>query len=406
MPHHPPEGATVTTSAPIPAEPVVRSGAHVNALDGVRGLAVAGVVFHHFVPRTGLAGVGPLGAVLERTSQLGGYGVELFFVLSGFLITGILLDTRDSARYFRTFYARRSLRIFPLYYLALVLAFVLPPLLRGPDDSLAERRQEWFWLYGSNFLSAFTNSFLVTREFALNHFWSLAIEEQFYLVWPLAVFACRTPRHVLIFAAGVFVLSGIARAVSLPYLGPRACYMITWCRLEPLATGAILACVIRLGVDWTRVRRSLGAPALVAAAALLGMHFWKPGWVPHRDLLVALVKYPLLALVSAWLVAVATTSGPHRLLDNGVLRWLGRRSYGVYVYHGMLRLQFSALAAALAAALPPAVAIPLSLAIGFATVALISEASYRFFEAPITDLKRHFPYHPAAADPPAAPTGG
>jgi peptidoglycan/LPS O-acetylase OafA/YrhL len=154
-------------------------------LDGVRGIAILLVLVYHLTLYGGMAPNGPFLDRLWRTWTLPlGLGVDLFFVLSGFLITGILLDTKDGPDYFRNFYARRFLRIFPLYYATLAATFLLIPAVRL--DAV------WYWTYLINYRFADVGW---PRVAYLGHFWTLAVEEQFYLVWPALVFF--VPRRVL-----------------------------------------------------------------------------------------------------------------------------------------------------------------------------------------------------------------
>ena len=165
-----------------------RSRSHLPGLDGIRGLAILMVMFSHFiVVGKNLDPLSPFGRFLHS----GYLGVDLFFVLSGFLITGILIDSKITPNYFRVFYMRRALRIFPLYYLLLAVSwltvvFITPqdkPLLTGVDS------MAWFWLYASNIGMAVKGDWLNSPTWVgLGHFWSLAVEEQFYLVWPLLVY--------------------------------------------------------------------------------------------------------------------------------------------------------------------------------------------------------------------------
>src|SRR5688572_11214801 len=159
---------------------------HIRVLDGLRGVAILMVLMIHLYPKPFIADTYPtLTAVFGRLIGAGSYGVELFFVLSGFLITGILLDTKHERRFLGKFYARRILRIFPLYYGALFIVIVILPLFVAFDaEAMAiVHRQLWLWTYLSNWPvgSIWDDSSL----FMLGHFWSLCVEEHFYVFWPL-----------------------------------------------------------------------------------------------------------------------------------------------------------------------------------------------------------------------------
>src|SRR5258706_13600578 len=173
-------------------------------LDCLRGLAILMVMMVHF---GGTTDHGIPGAALwfSRLTGAGWCGVDLFFVLSGFLITGILYDAKGAPGGLRTFYARRVLRIFPLYYGTLVVLFVILPLLApGPNPGLEKvaQQQGWLWLYFSNFAAVFIGDHTFAGGLVqAGHFWSLAIEEQFYLVWPLVVLTLRRGTLLHIFGA-------------------------------------------------------------------------------------------------------------------------------------------------------------------------------------------------------------
>ena len=189
----------------------------IRPLDGLRGLAVLAVVLYH---ATLLApGTGATGRTLLAAARLGWAGVDLFFVLSGFLITRLLVESRGADNYFRVFYARRLLRIFPLYYVSLL---VLVLLFRVPGgESL------WYWLYASNVKATLSG----WPSAPLSHFWSLAVEEQYYLVWPLAV-SLLSRRALVSLCAGLVVLVPAARAgawvLGVPEIG---LYVLTPFRL-------------------------------------------------------------------------------------------------------------------------------------------------------------------------------
>lgn len=158
---------------------------HLQELDGLRGFAILLVLCSHLVslPPGGRSPF--VDRLVGMILGLGWVGVDLFFVLSGFLITGILVQSRGGPHYFRNFYARRSLRIFPLYYLFLAIATFISPLLLSPESILTlPKEHAWvYWLYLSNFGGKPSEAFA--------HTWSLAVEEQFYLVWPAIVFFAK-----------------------------------------------------------------------------------------------------------------------------------------------------------------------------------------------------------------------
>src|SRR5438045_2849128 len=163
-----------------------RQSAYVPELDGVRGLAILGVMALHFVGT--IAPTNVLERALAKAAGYGVWGVDLFFVLSGFLITGILYDSKASSRYLRDFYMRRALRIFPLYYGVLFVLFVLIPrdMLSRVDPQLGAARdlQVWVWPYLTNVYLGAGQTWSIPY---ISHFWSLAIEEHFYLVWPFVI---------------------------------------------------------------------------------------------------------------------------------------------------------------------------------------------------------------------------
>ena len=169
---------------------------HLPALDGIRGLAVLWVIAHNTTDQLGAPDSGPF-HLLALLLNPGWIGVQIFFALSGFLITGGLLDTQKATNYLGSFYARRALRIMPLYFLVLFSLLVLMPALVEIPARLQStvQHQSWLWLFVSNWApTGITGDF-----YGFGHFWSLAIEEQFYLLWPLVVFR-QTPRRLFISA--------------------------------------------------------------------------------------------------------------------------------------------------------------------------------------------------------------
>ena len=258
--------------------------------------------------------------------ESGWVGVQLFFVLSGFLITGILLDDRAKPRAIRVFYIRRFLRIFPLYYALLLVYFVvLPPFfpaLRRPASETV-----WYWLYLSNW------SWLVYGDMpGLGHVWSLAVEEQFYLVWPWV--AVRTRPKTLAWICIALVVGSLVARSALHRLGfsDLLLYSATVSRADALAMGALVALALRSPVWGPRLARALRPLGVFSVVALVALMALTHG-MNRNNPLIQTWGYSLIALGSAVLVAVAARPdvGAPRWLDSKVLRFFGKYSYGIYV---------------------------------------------------------------------------
>ncbi len=306
---------------------------HSRALDGIRGLAIAAVVLHNLGQIHASSGV--FGDALQRVAALGWVGVTLFFVLSGFLITRGLLLLQSSPAYFQTFFARRALRIFPLYYVTLAFFFWILPLLTVPPQPIQDdlSHQIWYWLYLTNWTQ---HSGL--GGMSLPHFWSLAVEEQFYLAWPFILWR-RSPAQVLRICGGLIVLSLVSRVVlTLLETDPMNIYTFTICRMDALAMGAAAAV-------WLHDRRL--APnaifnwrtMLLTAAGVLLLGRVLPKAYGMVDPMGQIVGYPLFgiaftALLLAALAAEADTRTKWvRSLHWTPLRALGKYSYAIYIFH-------------------------------------------------------------------------
>jgi peptidoglycan/LPS O-acetylase OafA/YrhL len=311
---------------------------HLPALDGLRGLAILLVLTEHFVR---LQPTTLVERLVSRGAAVGWVGVDLFFALSGFLITGILLEAKGGERFFRNFYMRRAFRIFPLYYGYLLLVFFgLPHLGVLPASETRDllHTQGWYWSYLSNVLIARAGSWAATPLETL-HFWSLAVEEQFYLVWPLVVWLL--PRRRLKTVCLGALLGSLAIRMTLRALGePGAVlYVLTPTHLDPLAAGAWLALVAREpgGLEWVKVR--VGPALALGLAGIAAIMVTAHGPVVDAPAMQS-VGYPLLALTCAALLGGALT-GPvgsplGRLWRSKALGFFGRLSYGLYVLHPLL----------------------------------------------------------------------
>ncbi len=374
---------------------IPRPGTHVPALDGVRGLAILMVMVGHFITYGGLLPEGESLSRYTRFMMIGGLGVDLFFVLSGFLITGILLDSKGAPGFFRNFYMRRVLRIFPLYYGALVVAFVLaPPLLAG-DAALAELvgEQAWYWSYTVNIRIAFWG----WTPWHIGHFWSLAVEEQFYMLWPLLVFVCgrRTFLWVCLTAIGTSLLvrTGFWLAGFPPYVN-----VFTPATMDGLAWGALLAVLAREPGGMDRLRRwarPLGAVTFLMLAAFLT---WTGGWDPGNPL-TRTVGRSTVAIFFASLLVLAAGSPPRslfaRIFCSRTLIFFGVYSYGMYVIHQplILLLRQHGLSLDLLPVFPGSrnLGRVVVFSLGMGLTILLSLVSYHLYERPFLKLKRYFP---------------
>ena len=367
------------------------SGVHIPALDGIRGLAILLVIPHNTNLMLETAFHGP--AYLVKEFLLFGWaGVQLFFVLSGFLISGALLDTQNSPRYYRSFYARRVLRILPLYYGALVVTFlVLTPLRLAPAETLhSQQHQIWLWTFLSNWTDP---QGLVVVGFA--HFWSLAVEEQFYLLWPLVLHRMR-PQRVLQLCAGICVGALVFRtAMRVGGYPPEYVYEFTICRMDALALGAAAAALVRLPSWRDRLERGArylpwGAFVIWAGGALLTHDYQRSGWQTQTFGMSALAVAFTLLLLAAVRTYGARPTWLSRALCLAPLRSAGKYSYAMYVFHfPIAKLLGTRLLGPAATEHSATIAVLYAAAVTAVTY-LCAWLSYHLYEQHFLRLKRYF----------------
>lgn len=349
------------------------SSVYLKQLDGLRALSVAAVAWSHWRPYQNSEPFLPWGEL----------GVQTFFIISGFLITGILLDNRETAPGFsvlQQFYLRRMLRVFPLFYAALVLLLIFKA------NSISET-WPWHAAYLSNVYFYFHG-----WHGQLSHFWSLAVEEQFYLVWPLLLIFL--PRKLLLpvilacIAMAPLFQIGMASIFAVPADGVTASVLMPSC-LDALGIGALLAYGARENFPMAKIAFRL------LLAGMAGLTLWGVANFPAP---LEPLKKLAGVCVLGWLVysAAAGFRGPFgRLLQSPPLNYLGKISYGLYVIHNFAISMSLGLIAWLGHPgwLEKIYAIPTFRMIGFAGLTIgLAALSWHVFEKPLNNLKRKFPY--------------
>jgi peptidoglycan/LPS O-acetylase OafA/YrhL len=289
-------------------------------LDVLRGIAVLAVLLlHGFYWRYGSSSFGSLSGKFMEITRFGWTGVNLFFVLSGFLITGILIDSKDKPKFYRRFYSRRALRILPAYYALLLL------LLLFRSSSAAFVGLSFFYL------ANMTEFFGVACGYG--PLWSLAVEEHFYILWPTVVRRLSL-RWLALVSALIVVLVPLLRGIffALGYRGGLDWY--TWFVADGLAAGALLAIVLRTAI--TRKRISVLCWILLASSAALGVAGYPFGIATRNRLFGAAFQFTTINTFFAGILLLFLLVGSgsaRRFVNIPKLRFFGYLSYGLYLDH-------------------------------------------------------------------------
>ncbi len=352
---------------------------HYSALDGLRGLAILLVVIYH---NFGFINV----------FFFGWLGVDLFFVLSGFLITDILLNALGKPNYLRNFYMRRVLRIFPLYYLCLVIFLLILPLFPGHKAALGyySDNQVWLWTYLQNWLYIFKPT---SSTDILHHFWSLAVEEQFYLLWPLTILLIRKPRFLIMLLA-VILLSVISlRFILWTYKIESLAYfnLYTFSRVDGICIGSMLALIQRIN---TNILRKYTTFIVLGLAGMNFLFYFFNRYYNFSFPYLAIVGYTTFAIMFALLVYEGI-DGRNKIINflfnNGLMKFFGKISYGLYVYHWPIYILASGIIAEwVGNALP---FLPARISASFITALIavgISVLSFKYFESYFIGLKNKY----------------
>ncbi len=368
------------------------SARHIQSLDGLRGIAFLAVFFFHY----GVSAHTNTGWVLfAKPITAGGWaGVDLFFVLSGFLITGILLDTSDDPHYFRNFYMRRALRIFPVFYGVALILLLLTPFLH-----LQWRlgHLSFLFYFGNIAMQVDPSLGEVPPYVRIVHTWSLAVEEQFYLVWPMVVFYVRDAKRLISVCISGMAASLLVRLLFLhiaPQAGWEWSYMNLPSHCDGLLCGAMVAILSRQ-VSLTRMLRHV-KPVFIASLAGLAAIIHHNGYAGYHNNWFAIAGFPLLAVfftcILLWTIQPETALC--RLGQTRILRFFGKYSYGMYIYHNL----FFPLVARLLSILQhrlhsPSLGGAAYVFIALAATTVASVLSFELYEKRWLSLKSHFPYH-------------
>jgi len=332
-------------ASPAVSERRVLSSERVPVLDGIRGVAVLLVMMFHFWSVATARNAFLWERAYSAVAGMGWIGVDLFFVLSGFLITGILYDSRVSSRYFRVFYGRRVVRIFPLYYAALIIFFVVIPLLlphlhhpAAFDIGTSTTGKVLAWTYLLNWYEGIGGFDVIPHP--LQHFWSLAIEEQFYMVWPFLVWKLSRRRLIQV-CFGLMTVGLVLRAVLYGFHMPIAAYTWTFCRADSLAVGAIVALAARDAHDWELLSKWVRRLVFPSFAAIVLVRILSPncpdGPGASSNFQMGTIELTFAGIFFASCVAIAISVGKahliHWVLSSSFLRFFGKYSYCLYICH-------------------------------------------------------------------------
>lgn len=362
----------------------MKTAAHLNrshypALDGLRGLASLLVVIYH------------LFGFINHYFFFGWLGLDIFFVLSGFLITNILLTSIGTEHYLRSFYVRRILRVFPLYYLGLILFLVVLPNIKTVPLRLDYyiHHQAWLWIYLQNWLYIYSPP----NESTLNHLWSLAVEEQFYLLWPLVILILRKPKYILIFISLILLLTVALRYWAwVNHIENFAYYnLYTFTRIDGICIGCMVALLQKINSKF--LTKNTAVIVTIFAGFNFLFYFFNKGYrfsFPY----LAIVGYTTFAMLFGLLVHDIVN---HRtklftiIFQNRILRFCGTVSYGCYIIHWPLYLAISPVLRQWCSLHSPW----LSQEFFASTVSLILSyiggyLSYRLFEMRFLRLKKYF----------------
>jgi peptidoglycan/LPS O-acetylase OafA/YrhL len=373
---------------------------YIKELDGLRGVAVMLVAAFHIVKRAIYFTENEVLHVIPTLTGVGWIGVDIFFVLSGFLITSILLSTKNDESYFKNFYSRRALRIFPLYYFAVGVILLFAPRINAEFTNNINYALPIMLLYQQNWLLFFGVTWIPQY---LGITWSLAIEEQFYLIWPFIV-RKLTKEKLLKFSLIYIFLSWSTRIVITFFFKDLAAdihfYYSSFSRFEELLWGGLLAISISYDGVLEKLRK-FAVPMFIVPFtlfAILCLFSWPDTPQPDRsNLFIAMSGYTLVSWFTVGLLSIFITQPSQNLLrqffQNNILVFLGKYSYSIYLFHIVVTVilldefwlrnfrgwEFFFI----------------HIILSFTITIIIAVLTWHLLEKHMLKLKKYFEYHPA-----------
>ena len=364
-------------------------------LDGLRGLSILMVMMVHIIPFNPIHIDNPIFKIIFMVSSMGWVGVDVFFVLSGFLITSILLRTKQDEGYFKKFYARRILRIFPLYYATITFVFIAVALITPDKRQEILSNMPLYYFYLSNWGFAFNK---LSDPFGIGLTWSLAIEEQFYLAWPIIVYYLDSKKlaffSCVLVVSSLFLRIGLLNNLGSTIIYSEFFYHATFTRLDSLILGALLAIAFESN-SWKTTLKYASIPVFFISFGLVGyLAFLQPHSPLWGNPPMYTYGFTFIGLGASGMVIMLTTFASdnpiRRIFRNNFLLFFGKYSYAIYIFH---RLPIPFLEDIFKKYMGNnvlswflfnfcAIFIPVTLAL----------VSWNLFEKPILNLKKYFTY--------------
>ena len=367
-------------------------------LDGMRGFATILVISYHIFKRADYFTTNAILHFFTSLTLYGWYALDTFYVLSGFLIAMILLRTKGETHYYKNFYVRRSLRVFPLYYFTLALILFLMPLLDSDYVAEIPRALPFYLFYLQNLFHFLSN---VQGTTYLSVTWSLAIEEQFYLLFPFLVYYTRKETLAKI-CGGIIVLSILLRVLAAFFWTDVAqmtnfFFYNTFTRFEEIAFGVLIAVAFTYP-KWKSKLSRISLPVfLISYPALLIIEAVTSTDIPHpaySNVPLTVVGYTLASVFAAALIVTLTTRSEtsliRRIFRNKILVFWGNRSYSIYLFHmpvGLILLDYLWRSGQRGWHI-----YVIYIGLTFGITILISILTWRLLEKPMLRLKKHFEY--------------